>query len=133
MSRWRLFYHVVWATKDRKPLITLEREGLVHHRLRQEAERLDIIVHAIGGIDDHVHMAVSIPPTISIADALHRIKGASSRAINGEFGGGFHWQPNYNIDSFSERHLDRVVGYIRNQRQHHVDGSLWERIELPST
>ncbi len=132
MSRWRLFYHVVWATRDRQPLITVDRESRVQQCLRATAERLDIIVHAVGGTDDHVHLAVSIPPRIAISDAMHRIKGASSRAINETFAGGFQWQADYNIDSFSERHLSRVVGYIINQWRHHADGVRWERVELPS-
>lgn len=98
--------------------------------LRQTAERHQIIVHTVGGTDDHVHMAVSIPPTMTVADAMRRIKGASSHAINGELGAGFQWQPDYSIDSFSERHLERVVNYIANQRRHHADGILWERIKL---
>ena len=130
MSRWRLFYHVVWATKGREPVITPDREPAVQQRLRAAAERQEIIVHAIGGTDDHVHLAVSIPPTTTIATALQRIKGASSRDLNEEFGGGFSWQADYSIDSFSERHLDRVIGYITDQRRHHAEGSLWERIEL---
>ncbi len=102
----------------------------MHQQLRETAERLGVIVHAVGGTDDHIHMAVSIPPTISIADAMHRIKGSSSRAINQAFAGGFQWQPDYSIDSFAERHLGRVVGYILNQRRHHAEGALWDRIEL---
>jgi putative transposase len=132
VSRWRLYYHVVWGTRDRQPLITSEREGPVHRCLRKAAEHHNIVVHAVGGVDDHVHMAISIPPTMTVSDAMHRIKGASSRAINEELGGGFQWQPDYSIDSFSERHLRSVVGYIANQRSHHVEGTLWERIELES-
>ncbi|MGA7669210.1 MAG: IS200/IS605 family transposase [Nitrolancea sp.] len=130
MSRWRLYYHVVWATRDRQPIITTEREETVHRCLRETAERHQISVHAVGGIDDHVHVAVSIPATMTVADAMHRIKGASSRSINEIVGGGFQWQPDYSIDSFSERHLNAVVKYITDQRRHHSEGTIWERIEL---
>ena len=130
MSRWRLFYHVVWATNGREALITPDRESVVHDELRAAAERQEIIVHAIGSTDDHVHMAVSIPPTTAVTTAIGRIKGASSHALNLQFNGNFGWQKEYSVDSFSERHLDRVVSYVTNQRDHHAAGSLWTRIEL---
>ncbi|MBX5445599.1 IS200/IS605 family transposase [Sphaerobacter sp.] len=129
MSRWRLFYHLVWTTRDRQPFITPEWEARVHARLREAAERHGIMVHAVGGTDDHVHLAVSIPPTLPVATAIQRIKGASSRMINEEFGDGFGWQAEYSVDSFAERHLPRVVSYIVDQRRHHAEGTLWPAIE----
>lgn len=129
MPRWRLFYHLVWATRGRQPLITRERAPLVHRELRLAAQRHGMIVHAVGGVADHVHLAVSIPPTLPVATAVQRIKGASSRAIAGEFGGAFGWQPDYSVDSFSERYLARVIAYIENQPRHHDEGALWPVIE----
>ncbi len=125
----RLFYHLVWSTADRQPIIDQARESIVHHHLRQVAERHGIIVHAIGGIEDHVHLAVTIPPTLAVATAIQRIKGGSSRAINEEFGQDFRWQAEYGVDTFSKRHLRNVVAYITQQRQHHTDGTLWSAVE----
>lgn len=130
MSRLRLFYHVVWATRGREPLITPAIEARVHQHLRQVAQRHDVIVHAIGGVADHVHLAISIPGTMPVALAIQRIKGGSSRAINEELGLGFGWQPDYNADTFSERHLQTVVAYIERQHRHHAEASLWTAIEL---
>ncbi len=111
-------------------MISREWEPLVHARLREVAERHQIVVHAVGGVDDHVHLAVTIPPIIPVATAIQRIKGASSRSIREEFGEDFRWQSEYFVSSFSERHLILVVDYISNQRVHHADGSLWPTIEL---
>jgi putative transposase len=80
-------------------------------------------------MDDHIHMAVSIPPSMAVATAVQRLKGASSRELNEEFGGAFGWQGEYSVDSFSERHLDRVIAYVENQRRHHAEGKLWPSIE----
>ena len=129
MPRWRLFYHLVWGTRGRRPLITRERAPMVHRQLRLAAHRHGMLVHAVGGVADHVHLAVSIPPTLPVATAVQRIKGASSRAIAGECGDEFGWQPDYSVDSFSERHLTRVIAYIEAQPSHHAEGTLWHAIE----
>jgi putative transposase len=129
MSWSQLYYHVVWATRGREPLITPALEPLVHRQLRQIAQHQRIFVHAVGGTDDHIHMAISIPPTLAIATAMKQIKGASSHAIRPEAGGTFGWQEDYGISSFSKRHLPQVVAYIENQRRHHADQTLWAAIE----
>lgn len=131
MPRWRLFYHLVWATRDREPLITAHLQPHVYRHLRLTALKYEVLVHAIGGVEDHVHLAVSIPPALAIATAVRRIKGTSARAINEEFGTTFGWQSDYGVSSFGERQLPPVVAYIENQQRRHALGRLWPTIELP--
>jgi len=129
MPRWRLFYHLVWSTDGRRPIITPPIELAAHREVRAVADRCGILVHAIGGIEDHIHVVVSIPPKLSVADAVQRLKGTSSHALRAEFGDTFKWQSEYSVDSFSERHLPTVIAYVQNQRQHHQDKSLIASIE----
>ena len=63
MSLWRLYYHLVWATKERQPLINPETEAALYPYIISKADTLRCIVHAIGGVEDHIHLVVSIPPT----------------------------------------------------------------------
>jgi putative transposase len=60
----QLFYHLVWATKDRAPLLTAEVEPILHGLLRSKAVRLGAQVFALNGIEDHVHLIASIPPSL---------------------------------------------------------------------
>jgi putative transposase len=133
VTYWRLFYHVVWTTRDRQPMIQPDFEPAIHGILRDVAERHKIIVHAIGGVEDHVHLALSIPPSASVSDAVGRIKGASSREINERFeidlGFRFSWQSEFGVTSFSPSHLERVRDYINHQRQRHADGNLFRGLE----
>jgi putative transposase len=129
MSWWQLYYHVVWATRGREPLIVQSIEPLVHRQLRLIAQHQHVTVHAVGGTDDHIHMAITIPPTLAVATAMKHIKGVSSHDMSLEIGGTFGWQADYGINTFSERHLPRVVAYIENQRRHHADQTLWPAIE----
>jgi len=111
-------------------LITPELEPHVYRHLRRTAQQYEIAVHAIGGIANHVHLAVSIPPAMAVATAAARLKGASTRAIKEELGIDFGWQGDYGVTSFAERHLGPVVDYIRNQQQRHTEDSLWPEAEL---
>ncbi len=78
MSYWRTFYHLIWSTKNREALITLDIEPRLFAYCVRKANELETMVHAINGWHDHVHMIVSVPPKVAIADLLHLIKGASS-------------------------------------------------------
>jgi putative transposase len=128
MTYWRLFYHVVWTTSGRHPMIRPQFERAIHGILRDVAARQNVILHAIGGIEDHVHLALSIPPSVSISSAVGKLKGASSHEINRRFssdlGFEFSWQSEFGVTSFSPSHLERVQEYINNQRQRHTDGNL---------
>ncbi|HET7036250.1 MAG TPA: IS200/IS605 family transposase [Thermomicrobiaceae bacterium] len=129
MPYWRLFYHLVWATRRREPLIGPELETELHQLMHEAAARNKVTVHASGGVADHVHLVVSIPPAISVADAVQRIKGASAHALNDRIGGGFAWQAEYGATSFAERHLPEVMAYVVKQKQHHASGRTWQLLE----
>jgi putative transposase len=131
MPRWRLFYHVVWTTCDREPLIEAAWEKALHGYLWGKADALGCIPHAVGGIEDHVHLALSIPPRLAVATVVGRLKGASSHHVSHALtpGGAFAWQAEYGVFSFSERALPRVVAYVHDQRNHHAAGTLWPKLE----
>jgi Transposase IS200 like len=84
MPLWRLFYHLVWATQERQPLISTAHEQILYPYIKGKADFLECQLHAIGGIEDHIHLIVSIPPKLSIANFAKRIKGSSARYLNQE-------------------------------------------------
>jgi|ERR1043165_1251694 putative transposase len=127
-----MYYHLVWRTKESLPLITPAMEPLLHKYLIHRAlETPEAIVHAVGGIEDHVHMAVSLPPTVEVAKWIGDIKGASSHAINhGPCGAGaLAWQVGYGVVTFGAGDLEWVAAYVRNQREHHASGKTPDRLE----
>ncbi len=134
MPYWQLYYHLVWATRNRDPLITAGLEPELHTYLRGKGIALDGIVHAVGGVADHVHLVVSIPPRVAVADFIGQLKGSSAHWVNHAAGypGRFGWQEGYGAFSFSKRSLAAVVRYAVEQRQRHERGKLlpeMERIE----
>ena len=137
MSYWRLFYHLVWATYERMPVIDGNVEHLICGVLHSKAKDLGIFVHESGMVEDHIHLVVSIPPTLSIADAVSQLKGSSSHAVNhlsDRAGARFQWQDGYAVLSIGERSLPTVLAYVHDQKEHHARGTtnnVLERIIAP--
>jgi hypothetical protein len=105
--------------------IALDRACLGDRSVWLKATALGCIPHAINGMSDHAHVAISIPPKLSIATTIGQLKGASSHHVNETYtDGAFAWQAEYGILSFSERSLTRVVDYVKNQKKHHAENTL---------
>ena len=135
MPYWRLFYHITWATREREPLIQVAFETRLHSVIAAKASDLGGVVHAVGGVEDHVHLAVSVPPRIALADFNGQVKGASSHFVNHELNlpHVFRWQAEYGIVSFGGRQLEIVMEYIRQQRQHHLEHTVIPFLERVGT
>jgi putative transposase len=139
MPYWRLHYHLVWGTARREPLIGPDEEAIISESLRMTIAQMSLICHAVGMVEDHVHVAVSIPPNLSVADAIGRLKGASSHLVNQRrrraTGVEFSWQSEYGVISLTDRALPIVIDYVKHQKQRHGDNDLingLERIDPPS-
>ena len=123
MSFWRLFYHLVWATRNRESSIDEDRAVLLERAIRSACNDHEVMVHALTLMPDHVHLVASIPPRVAIADLMHRVKGMSSHMLNDTASRGdqpFAWQAEYGVLSLGERSLPDVVAYVENQRAHHA-------------
>ncbi len=131
MSYWRLYYHFVWGTKKRLPFITPEIQTQLYASIAAKAQDMEAMIHAIGGIEDHVHLAVSVPPKIAVARFIGEVKGSSSHFANHvlQLDFKFLWQDEYGVLSFGTKNLPFVVNYIRNQRQHHAENKLHPDLE----
>ena len=125
--------HITWHTKDSTPLLTPTIERLAHREMRRRiVETPGAFVHEIGGIETHVHLAVTIAPTILISEWVGQLKGGTSHDVNQQAGKKqkvLEWQVGYGVVSFGTGDLDWVVKYIRNQREHHQRGSAVDRLE----
>jgi putative transposase len=123
MTYWRLHYHLIWATFERQPILTTERERVFYGVLYVKAKELDLKVHAAGNVDDHVYIVLSIPPKLSVADCVRHLKGASAYAINHmpNSDGQFIWQEGYGALSIGERSLETAMAYAVRQKEHHKE------------
>jgi REP element-mobilizing transposase RayT len=78
MPYWRAFYHIVWTTKHRAPLITPDVEAVIFPSIAHRAGELGATVYALNGVADHVHLVVAIPPRLAVAQLVGEVKGRSS-------------------------------------------------------
>jgi putative transposase len=75
---------------------------------------------AVGGTDDHVHLLLSLPSSIPIAQAMREIKSASSRWMHESCDlVGFEWQEGYGAFSIGTSQIAATLAYISSQQQHH--------------
>jgi REP element-mobilizing transposase RayT len=128
----RLYLHLIWATRQRAPLIDSELAPLLHATLATTCEQLGCQPLAIGGVADHVHLLLTVPRTLSIASMAGALKGFSSHAVSHTLRPGmvFHWQTGYSAFTVNWRHLRIVQRYIEHQHEHHRRKRLCTRWEL---
>ena len=131
MPYWQLFYHFVWATKNRMPLLTQKIEPLAYSLLHKKANELGAQVFALNGMSDHVHLIVTLPPTIAISRFIGQVKGVASTQINksGVAQEVFAWQKEYGVFSLDRKRLPQHIAYVENQRKHHTKGTTITSLE----
>jgi len=131
MPYWRLFYHAIWATWSRERLIAPAVEPVIHDLLRSKAVGLGATVFALNGMEDHVHLVLSIPPKLSLADFIGKVKGSTSTRFNksGLLDRRLRWQEEYAILSFDTKRLPKYVAYVENQKTHHARADLIPLLE----
>jgi putative transposase len=121
-------YHCVFSTKERRNTITKELQERLWPYMGGIARESNMRSLAIGGVEDHVHLLLSIPSTLSIAKAMQLIKGASSKWVHDTFSQyqQFEWQEGYGAFSIGISQVPDTKAYISNQREHHRTKSFQE-------
>jgi putative transposase len=108
--------HCVFSTKERQNLIRNPQE--LWRYVAALAHAKDIHVLAAGGTENHLHVLILLPQTITLATAMKEIKANSSRWMR-ETSATFQWQEGYGAFSVSQSQRQTVMDYIANQMQHH--------------
>jgi len=126
MSYTNLLYHIVYATKERAPLITNTLGPRLHEYLGGTVRGLGGTALEINGTNDHVHILSKLRPTISVSDFLSKLKSGSSGFAKRQTAVRFGWQARYGAFTVSESQVERVRKYIRNQKEHHRKQSFEE-------
>ena len=123
--------HLIWHSKQSYPALTPEIESFAHRALRHKiVDSPGAFVHDINGTETHVHLVVTIAPTILISEFIGQLKGPSSHEVNQRIGRKvLDWQPGYGVVSVGTKDLDWVMEYVRNQKEHHARGTMHERLE----
>ena len=121
----RNYYHLIFSTKERRPLIKPEVRADVYDQLRYVAVEYGASVEGIGGTEDHVHVLLQMPPKLAIAAIVCALKAKSSKWM-GDHGHWFAWQSGYGCFTVSSSAVVAVAEYIARQEEHHRERSFEE-------
>jgi len=130
MSFVKVWVHLVFATKNREPLLKKEFRYNVFDHIAENCKEKEIFLQAINGYTDHVHCLISLGKDQTIAKVMQLIKGESSFWINQNnlTTEKFSWQDDYFAVSVSESQAPTVKNYIKNQEKHHAKKSFADEV-----
>ncbi len=117
----QIYLQVVFAVKGRDSLISESWEEELYKYISGIVRNKEQKMLAINGMPDHIHFFIGMRPSCCLSDLVREIKKSSNDFIKekqlSKFR--FQWQEGYGAFSYSHSHLDNVISYIQNQKQHH--------------
>ncbi len=115
------YIHIVFSTKNHKPMITPFYEEELHSYIGGVCKNLDCQPIKIGGYNDHVHILCMLSKKIALMKLIEEVKSHSSKWMKtkDESLKNFYWQDGYGTFSVNPSEVDTVVAYITNQHNHH--------------
>ena len=122
-STWRLQYHIVFAPKFRRKVIYGQLKADIGVILRKLCEEKGVEIIEAEACPDHIHMLVSIPPQLSVAQFVGFLKGKSTLMIfdrhanlKYKYGSCHFWCRGYYVDTVGKNEK-MIAEYIRTQMQ----------------
>ena len=125
-SKYRCKYHIVFAPKYRRQEIYGKIKKDIGQILRKLCEQKGVEIIEANACKDHIHMLVSIPPNLSVAQFVGYLKGKSSLMIfdrhanlKYKYGNRHFWCRGYYVDTVGRN--EKAIGeYIKNQLQEDI-------------
>ena len=116
-----LLYHLVFSTKDRRPLITPDYEGRLYDYIGGTVRKLGGVSLELNGTADHVHLLTKLRPERALSEILRELKAGATGWMHDVFPTlkSFSWQRGYGAFTVSQSHVESVRRYIARQKQHH--------------
>lgn len=113
-------FHCVFSTRERHKMIAPDVQERLWTYMGGIARENGMIALAVGGVEDHVHLLISLPATMAVATAMREIKRGSSLWMHEACGQiDFAWQEGYGAFSVGQNQVDATGAYIARQREHH--------------
>lgn len=113
-----LHYHVIFSTKNREPWIVPDIEQRLWRFIGGIARGHHMTASQVGGVEDHIHVLVSAPPTIAPSQIAQCLKGISSKWLHEEFPSlkDFEWQDGYGAFTVSKSNIPEVIKHSESTR-----------------
>ncbi|MEN3942575.1 IS200/IS605 family transposase [Prosthecobacter sp. SYSU 5D2] len=117
----QILYHIVFSTKHRERVLDAAHREDLFRFIWGVLQNRQCHLYRIGGVEDHLHMLVTLHPCVALADLVKEIKTSSSAWIKGQnvFPAFSYWQEGYGAFTCSLEQKPALIDYIRNQEVHH--------------
>ena len=116
-----LLYHIIFSTKDRRPIITIDHQPRLYEYIGGVVRGTGGISLGINGMDDHVHLLAKLRPDLALSDVLRELKSNATGWMHDVFPplANFSWQRGYAAFTVSQSNLKQVQRYLARQKEHH--------------
>jgi putative transposase len=113
--------HIVFSTKDRAPVLSSSLRPELNAYLATVARNEGCECLRVGGVADHVHLAIRVSRTLTTSQLVADLKISSSKWLKTQSSGlrSFAWQGGYGAFSIGPSTLGALTQYIDNQEEHH--------------
>lgn len=124
----QLYYQIIFGTKNRQPTISEQHCKELYKYIYGIIANKNSKLYRINGIEDHIHIFCDIHPSIALADFIKDIKVSSSlwMKANGKFPEFVGWQDGYGAFTYSIHEKDKIINYVKNQKEHHKKETFYE-------
>ncbi|MES2392591.1 MAG: IS200/IS605 family transposase [Acidobacteriota bacterium] len=116
-----IILHIIFSTKNRTPCLDANTSSELYLYLATIARNLDCECFRAGGVRDHVHLAIRLPRTLTVATLLEDLKTNSTKWLKSKSPNfkTFAWQRGYGAFSVGPSDLPALLAYIDTQEEHH--------------
>ena len=117
----QIIYHIVFSTKNREKVLTKENRERLFKYIWGFIKNHNHHLYRINGVEDHLHILMSLHPSTALADFIRQLKISSSKFIkdNNIFPSFENWQEGYGAFTHSPNEKDDLIKYIKKQEEHH--------------
>ena len=122
MSATLILYHIVFRPKNSRPVIDAASEEMLYRYIWRFVTEKGGVLYAVGGMADHLHLLVELPPAVALSVFMRDLKTSTSKYLKynrAQFPYFEQWAKGYFAETHSLSEKDAVRKYIKGQKEHH--------------
>lgn len=118
----QILYHTVFCTHNRKNTIPPEHHEALYRYIWGVIKKRDCVLYRVNGTENHLHILSDLHPTVTLASLVKEIKTATNTWMksSSNYPKFTSWSEGYCALTYSYRDKEKIVEYIRNQKEHHI-------------
>lgn len=116
----QIYIRLVIVVNNRQRIINNEIKIDLYKYISGIIENKGQKLYIVNGVEDHLHLLLSIKPNCNLSELVRDVKSSSSKWLNEDKKKlKFEWQKGFGAFSISQSSLSKTINYIKNQELHH--------------